>query len=288
MAVGSYMGLRFIEALLLGLAIVIAFAGTLIARGAPHLLLEPIGALLFTLNMSRTEERYRRRDFVAQRRIEEERNRADRLLANTLPPPIVERLKGGAASIADACGAVTVLFADIVGFTQLSQRIPADELVTLLNQVFSAFDAIADELGLEKIKTIGDAYMLVGGAPAPRSDHATVVADAALRMREAMSAFRAHDLKIRIGLHSGPVVAGVIGRRKLAYDLWGDTVNTASRMESHGEPDAIHVTEVTAALLRDAFALDERGTIDVKGKGPMRTFWLAGRAVRAADDRRSS
>jgi adenylate cyclase len=172
---------------------------------------------------------------------------------------------------------VTVLFADISHFTILSQRLSPHDLVLLLDEIFSRFDEVADRLGLEKIKTIGDAYMLVGGLPEPSEDHAERVARAALAMRQIVrdvAKQRGFDLSMRIGVHSGAVVAGVIGRRKFAYDLWGDTVNTASRMESHGEVDRIQLSEEANALLAKKFQTLERGTIDVKGKGPMRTFWL--------------
>ncbi|HEY8079571.1 MAG TPA: adenylate/guanylate cyclase domain-containing protein [Labilithrix sp.] len=198
---------------------------------------------------------------------------SEKLLLNILPAPIAARLKEGETTIADAFPAVTVLFADIVGFTSLSARISTAELILVLNEIFSAFDALADEYGLEKIKTIGDAYMVVGGVPTARADHADAVASMALAMRDVV-AKRTDELRVRIGVHSGPVVAGVIGTRKFTYDLWGDTVNTASRMESHGEPGRIQVSEATRDLLADRFELEARGAIAVKGKGEMRTFFL--------------
>src|SRR3989442_14751876 len=153
----------------------------------------------------------------------------------------------------------------------------AQNVVAMLNDVFSEFDRLAEQHGLEKIKTIGDAYMVVGGLPAPRRDHADAVAEMALQMQEALDAYAVRAgtrFALRIGIHSGPVVAGVIGRRKFSYDLWGDTVNTASRMESHGEPGRIQVSEATRLLLGSGFRLVERGTIAVKGKGDMRTSFL--------------
>ena len=187
---------------------------------------------------------------------------------------------------ADERRVVTVLFADIVGFTPLSERLPSEGLVRLLNEVFSAFDSLAARHGLEKIKTIGDAYMVVGGLPQPRADHAEAGVRMALDMRVALSACAARtglSLDLRIGIHSGGVVAGVIGVHKFAYDLWGDTVNTASRMESHGMPGTIQITEATRALLPPLFELEARGPIEVKGKGSMQTWFVRGEtAPRAA------
>jgi class 3 adenylate cyclase len=214
--------------------------------------------------------------------------RSDRLLLNILPRPIAERLKRDASAIAEAYAEVTVLFADIVDFTRLSAGITPRQLVDLLNDVFSEFDRLAEQHGLEKIKTIGDAYMVVGGLPALRPDHAEAVAEMALEMQRALEgcAMRAGTpLALRIGIHSGPVVAGVIGKKKFIYDLWGDTVNTASRMESHGLPDAIQVSEATYERLRDRYLFRERGVIPIKSKGEMTTYLMLGRkdaAVAAA------
>ena len=220
-----------------------------------------------------------RREFAAMRLLGEERARSERLLLNILPAPIAERLKASEDSIAEHSDGVTVLFADIVGFTPLSARKTPRALVELLNRIFSEFDTLADAHGLEKIKTIGDAYMAVAGLPEPWPDHAPRAARMAFAMRDAIarvSAETGEELALRIGLHSGPVVAGVIGRRKFAYDMWGDTVNTASRMESHGLPGAIHCTEATAVLLKGAFQLQPRGAMEIKGKGEMHTFLLIG------------
>ena len=214
---------------------------------------------------------------AAMRQLGEERERSEQLLLNILPAPIAERLKTSEESIAEHSDGVTVLFADIVGFTPLSARKTPRALVELLNRIFSEFDALADAHGLEKIKTIGDAYMAVAGLPQPWPDHAPRAARMALAMLDVtarVSAETGEKLALRIGLHSGPVVAGVIGRRKFTYDLWGDTVNTASRMESHGVPGAIHCTEATASLLQGAFQLQARGAMEVKGKGEMLTFLL--------------
>ncbi len=215
--------------------------------------------------------------FAAQYRLDEERARSDRLLRNVLPGPIADRLMAGEARIADRFEAATVLFADLVGFTTLAARLTPEALVAALDEVFSAFDDIAARHGLEKIKTIGDAYLVVGGVPTPREDHAVAVAHMALEMRALIAAQRfgaGHQLELRIGLHSGPLVAGVIGKQKFIYDLWGDTVNTASRMESSGVASAIQVTGDTEALLRGRFTLEPRGKIAVKGKGELDTWML--------------
>ena len=213
--------------------------------------------------------------------LEHERQKSERLLLNVLPAQVAERLKNGESAIAESFDCVTVLFADLCGFTTFSQRVDARHLVDLLDEIFSAFDDLARAHGVEKIKTIGDAYMAVAGLPVPRVDHATAVAEMALGMHEAFHRVvgpRGLPLDLRIGVHSGPVAAGVIGRHKFSYDLWGDTVNLASRMESHGEPARIHVSRATRDLLGGAFHFADRGEIDVKGKGPMRTFFLLGRA----------
>jgi class 3 adenylate cyclase len=218
------------------------------------------------------------RYFVLER--EKERAKSERLLLNVLPAPIAARLRDAETTIADRADAVTVLFADLVGFTTMAASADADDVVNLLNGLFSRFDELAERHGLEKIKTIGDAYMMVGGLPTPRPDHAEAVADMALEMIREIGGRRAGDgppLELRIGIDTGPVVAGVIGIRRFIYDVWGDTVNTASRMESHGVPGRIQVTERTYAALCDRYAFEERGTIDVRGRGPMRTWFLEGR-----------
>ncbi len=210
-------------------------------------------------------------------RIRLEQERADRLLLNVLPAAIAQRLKQGPRTIAERFGAVSVVFSDLAGFTQLSQTMDARALVELLDALFTRFDRLADQLGLEKIKTIGDAYMVVAGVPEPCADHAVRAARLALAMREEVERFAAERgvaLKMRVGVHTGEVVAGVIGRRKFSYDLWGDTVNTASRMESHGEPGRVQVSEATRAALGDAFELTPREPLEVKGKGRMQTYWL--------------
>ncbi|MEA5470032.1 adenylate/guanylate cyclase domain-containing protein [Spirulina sp. 06S082] len=215
-----------------------------------------------------------------QKRLEEEQEKAEQLLLNILPHAIAQTLKSDQSAIAEHFDEVTILFADIVGFTALSAQLSPIELVKLLNEIFSQFDKLVDEFALEKIKTIGDAYMIASGLPLPRSDHAEAMADMALAMQNAVEKFQQkyeQSLQIRIGINTGVVVAGVIGKKKFIYDLWGDAVNIASRMESSGEPSAIQVTEATYARLKDTFDLEKRGTIQIKGKGEMVTYWLRGR-----------
>ncbi|WP_199246540.1 adenylate/guanylate cyclase domain-containing protein [[Phormidium] sp. ETS-05] len=206
-----------------------------------------------------------------------ERQKVDRLLLNILPEQIATRLKQEEQTIADSFAEVTVLFADIVGFTQFCTQIPPTELVALLNEIFSRFDLLAEQYNLEKIKTIGDAYMIVSGIPVPRPDHAEAMANMALEMQRTIGQFNAKtgsSFNIRIGIHTGPVVAGVIGIKKFIYDLWGDTVNIASRMESHGLPGCIQVTEATYQQLKHKYLFEKRGTIHVKGKGEMTVYLL--------------
>jgi adenylate cyclase len=204
--------------------------------------------------------------------IAAERVRSERLLLNVLPEPIAERLKAGESPIADRASDVGVLFADLVGFTPLSETMRPEELVEVLDEVFTLFDGLVAEHGLEKIKTIGDAYMVASGLLGEGSGHAEDLAALALEMQAAIA--RRPPLEVRIGMDIGPVVAGVIGHQKFIYDLWGDTVNTAGRMESHGVPGAIQVTERAFLRLATAFAFEERGIIEVKGKGPMQTYFL--------------
>jgi adenylate cyclase len=212
--------------------------------------------------------------------LEVERAKSERLLLNVLPASVANRLKESDEVIADGFSAATVLFADIVGFTPLAQELAPADSVVLLDKVFAGWDGLAARYGVEKIKTIGDAYMVAAGLPGEREDHAEAIADMALEMgseAERCAGESARPLEVRIGVDTGPVVAGVIGRAKFTYDLWGDTVNTASRMESHGVPGAIQVTERTYERLRDRYELRRRGTIEVKGKGPMTTYLLLGR-----------
>ncbi len=214
---------------------------------------------------------------VTEARLNEEYRRAESLLHNILPVPIAERLKHTGGIIADGFEDASVLFADLVGFTGLSERTEPVALVTLLNDIFSAFDDAVAARGLEKIKTIGDSYMVVAGIPKPRDDHADALADLAFELLEVIEEKRASlaiPLVIRVGINSGPVVAGVIGKRRFIYDLWGDAVNTAARMESHGVPGRIQITEATRDRLSERFRCEPRGEIPVKGKGTMPVYLL--------------
>lgn len=224
--------------------------------------------------MSGRAEVARRIRFVQAGLLAAEKNRSEALLRNLLPDPIAARLKDGPKTIADGLDGVTVLFADLKGFTTLATQLTPEQLVQRLDSVFSAFDALAQQHGLEKIKTMGDAYMAVAGAPFPQQDHAGLAAKMALDMIERLGQLEP-ALQLRIGLASGSVVAGVIGRSKLSYDLWGATVNLASRMESHGIPGRVQVSQSTRDLLAERFAVEDRGEIELKGLGPTATFLIA-------------
>jgi class 3 adenylate cyclase len=231
-------------------------------------------------------ERFMRLLYLRERELDVERRHSEDLLENTLPRAIVHRLKDRgaepeAASIADALPEVSVLFADIEGFTPRGATIPPSELVAVLDGIFIRFDDLVDRFGMEKIKTVGDAYMAVAGAPEPHPEHAQAAAEMALGIQETMAELRwpsGGPIRVRVGIASGPVVAGVIGHRKFAYDLWGDTVNLASRLESHGTPGRILVSEATAALLGGAYLLSETQLIDLKGRGPTPANFLLGRS----------
>jgi adenylate cyclase len=219
----------------------------------------------------------RRATLIAEERLDRAHERSEELLLNILPTTIAGRLKANGGTIADGFAEVTVLFADIVGFTKLSSHLQPERVVAMLNELFCSFDDLAGAHGLEKIKTIGDCYMVAGGLPEPRADHAEAVATMGLAMLAAVRDFnarRGESLAIRIGIHSGPVVAGVIGKRKFVYDMWGDTVNTASRMESHGLPNQVQISDECRRQLAGKFRLTSRGTIEVKGKGAMETWFV--------------
>ncbi|QTA78273.1 Two component system response regulator/histidine kinase, adenyl cyclase domain-containing [Desulfonema limicola] len=253
-----------------------------IEMGAEDYLPKPFDPVLLKARIGACLEKKRLRDmeqaYLKQLKLEQEKS--ERLLLNILPRQIAERLKQEETTISDNFEEATVLFIDIVGFTSLSSKISPKELVALLNTIFSAFDKLAESHGLEKIKTIGDAYMVVGGIPVPGLDHAENVADMALDVLDEIKRINNElntDFKIRVGINTGPVVAGVIGTRKFSYDLWGETVNIASRMESHGITDCIQVSPETYKHLNKKFIFKERGMINIKGKGEMNTYLLTGR-----------
>jgi len=214
---------------------------------------------------------------LAYRLLKMEQDRSEGLLLNILPRQIAERLKSGEKTIADHCEAVSILFADLVGFTPLTNTLSPTEMVELLNTIYSRFDSLIEKHGAEKIRTIGDNYMIAAGIPQPRSDHAQVLARLALEMQAYINNLppvAGRRLAFRMGINSGPVIAGVIGHNKFAYDVWGDTVNTASRMESQGKPGRIQITKATYELIRDEFQCELQGPIEVKGKGEMETWFL--------------
>lgn len=265
----------------LGTVIATALLEPLIARGSEmppaavtgFLVMNIVGVstIAFVLLQFFTTQRE-----AAFRLLSAEQATSEALLLNVLPKPIAERLKQGTETIADHYDGASILFADVVDFTPMSADMSPEDLVELLNDVFTYFDQVADEFGVEKIKTIGDCYMAAAGVPRRRTDHAHVLARMALQIREYVenNEFRGHQLAFRIGINSGPLVAGVIGKRKFIYDLWGDAVNTASRMESHGVSGTIQITESTYHLVQDEFACQPRGTVHVKGKGPMPVWHL--------------
>ena len=232
------------------------------------------GSMVFTLLALFAKQRE-----DALRDLRHEQERAESLLLNILPGSIAARLKASPERIADQFTAASVLFADVVDFTPRSENLPPAEVVGLLDRLFSHFDTLAERHGLEKIKTIGDAYMVASGVPIPRPDHARALAPLALDMLEAMrpgGAVGDLELQLRVGINSGPVVAGVIGRKRFLYDLWGDAVNTASRMESHGAGGS-RSPAASYELLTDEFVCEPRGMVTVKGKGEMETWYLVGR-----------
>lgn len=264
-----------------------------IEMGAEDFLPKPVNSTILRARVNSSLERKRLRDLDRLRLIqlqqekqllEMEKEKSERLLLNILPQPIAERLKGGERNIAERFTEVTVLFADIVDFTTLANETDPEDLVTLLNELFSRFDRLAERHGLEKIKTIGDSYLVVGGLPLPRPDHAEAVAEMALEMLASVRDLNSDsgiNLRVRIGLNTGPVVAGVIGRKKFTYDLWGTAVNLASRMQSNGLPDQIHLSEGTRRLLRANFNVTERGTVHCKGLGEVRSYLLEGKRTKA-------
>jgi len=214
---------------------------------------------------------------AAEAELRTQRELSEKLLNNTLPMPIAQRLKDSEETIADSFENCSVLFCDIVGFTKLSENFAATELVQMLNEMFTIFDELCEQFGVEKIKTIGDAYMVVAGIPKPVKNHALILTRFAQAMLEKEKIIQEHfneAIEIRIGIHSGPVIAGVIGKSKFSYDLWGDTVNVAARMESHGVSSRIQISEATRELIGNDIACEARGSIEIKGKGKMNTFLI--------------
>lgn len=253
-----------------------------IEMGAEDYLFKPFNTVLLKARVAASLEKKQLRDhertYLQQIQIEQEKS--EQLLLNILPKPVAHRLKQGQEAIADNYPSVTILFADIVGFTELSARTSPIELVGMLNEIFSAFDRLAEKHGLEKIKTIGDSYMVVGGLPTPQPNHAQAIANMALDMQAVIAQLGQEyyeALDTRIGINTGPVIAGVIGTKKFIYDLWGDAVNTASRMESHGVIGQIQVSAATYALLQDEYLFKPRGVVNIKGKGEMTTYLLTGK-----------
>ena len=252
-----------------------------IQAGADDYLAKPLDPTLLRARIESSLDRkfLRDREQEALQRLRTEQERSDRLLRNILPDGIIERLRRGETSIADHFDEVTTLFCDLVGFTALTSRLSPPDTLALLNDIFSGFDRLATQHGLEKVKTIGDAYMVVGGLPEPRAEHTDAIAAMALGMREVVadvSRRRGLALDIRIGIDTGPAVAGIIGDQKMFYDVWGDSVNTASRLEASARAGEIQISAAVRQALSPAFRCEDRGLVDIKGKGPMEVFALMG------------
>ena len=277
--------LRHIPVIILSAFDEIDSAVRCIEAGAEDYLTKPFNSVVLRARIGASLEkvRLREREQAAITELRAEKERSEKLLLNILPKSIIPRMHRGETPIAERFENVTILFSDIVGFTRLSMRRSASDVVALLNGIFSAVDGLALKSGIEKIKTIGDAYMAVAGLPEPRDDHAEAIARLALDMRDIVrdvSRRHGENLMIRIGIHTGNTVAGVIGMHKFAYDVWGDTVNTASAMESYGVPNEIQVSFASYLRLHEKFLLERRGAIEIKGKRQMETYFLRGERSR--------
>jgi len=258
-----------------------------IELGADDYLVKPHNKTLLKARIHNCiqKKNFREQEKMMLRKVEEEKQMSDRLLMRIMPKAIADKLKKGQRIIVDYFSEVTVMFSDIVGYTKMSATLPEDELIKLLHSIYSSFDELTFKHGLEKIKTIGDSYMVVGGIPNHFDYHAEAIANMALDMKAIVKQYRTSlgkPISMRFGINTGPVRVGIIGTRKFSYDLWGDTVNIASRMESHGLPDQIHVTHSSRKYLRDKFVLEQRDKkIHVKGVGPMTSYFLTGRQAKA-------
>ena len=287
--------LRFWYAVLANLMILVGYEFASV--GVKHLLESGTGLILFTMHnfffiganvigifTSYTLERFTRREFLQKYAFQEQRDQSDKLLFSILPERIAEKLKQGRETIAEEFSSASVLFADIVNFTPISERFEPREVVDMLNELFSGFDQLVDKYSVEKIQVAGDGYMLAAGVPTPRKNHAIILAQLALEMLDYVKNQEflggKHPIEIRIGLNSGPLIGGVIGRKKFVYALWGDMVNTASRMESHGVSGKIQITRATYELVKDHFECEYIGEIDVKGKGKLEAWHLLGPKIK--------
>lgn len=283
---GTLFHLRFPIALWIALSVIAAYeivswqvgiAGDVVLSGTVFL----VSSTVLAGFAAHVLEQAARQSFLDREALEEERDRSERLLLNVLPRLVAERLKDESVPIADHHAEATVLFTDMAGFVAFQRAVSPDDLVGHLHDLFARFDEVVRSHGMEKIKTVGDAYMAVAGVPEPVPDHVARVADAALAIRGTVDRFASaigHRLAVRIGIDTGPLVAGVIGEEKFSYDVWGDPVTTASRMESHGAPGRIQVTARVRDRLEGRYRFESRGTVEVKGIGPMELWWLEGKA----------
>jgi class 3 adenylate cyclase len=293
---GSVLRARFVFAVARTIPIAIGFAVAAAVWTGPSLLVDgfifvaaSIGSVASLHVFERTRRRLYHGDLVVHEQadaLEREKAKSDRLLLNVMPASISERLREGATTIADEYPAVSILFADIVGFTAMAAHLTPGEVIGLLGRLYTRFDDLAAERGLEKIKTVGDSYMAAGGLPQPMGDHAARIVDLGLAMIDAASlpTDGAPAVHLRIGVHSGAAAGGVIGSRKFAFDVWGDTVNVASRLENQGQADRVHISEATWELVRDDFDCQERGVVELRGRGPMVTYLVVGRATNGRTD----